>query len=76
MPEEVHIVNVSRVTLGSLILGCLSLLSVSACVVRTEHDRGGYNEGYREGYYDREHHRWWHEHAWHECVEHDEHCHD
>jgi hypothetical protein len=28
----------------------------------------------REGFYDRDHHRWYHEHAWHECVEHDEHC--
>lgn len=30
----------------------------------------------REGYYDHEHHRWYHEHSWHECVERDEHCHD
>jgi hypothetical protein len=29
----------------------------------------------REGYYDHEHHRWYHEHGWHECTEHDEHCH-
>lgn len=29
-----------------------------------------------EGYYDRDHHRWYHEHAWHECGERDEHCHD
>jgi len=28
----------------------------------------------REGFYDRDHHRWYHEHTWHECVEHDEHC--
>ena len=28
----------------------------------------------REGFYDRDHHRWYHEHAWHECAEHDEHC--
>jgi hypothetical protein len=27
-----------------------------------------------EGYWDRDHHRWYHEHAWHECVENDEHC--
>jgi hypothetical protein len=69
-------VNLSRLTLGSsLLFGCLSLLS--ACVVRTtEHDSRGYNQGYREGYYDRERHRWWHEHEWRECVEHDEHCHD
>jgi hypothetical protein len=28
----------------------------------------------REGYWDRDHHRWYHEHAWHDCVENDEHC--
>jgi hypothetical protein len=28
----------------------------------------------REGYYDRDHHRWWHEHAWVECGEGDVHC--
>jgi hypothetical protein len=28
----------------------------------------------REGYYDQPHHRWYHEHAWHECVERDVHC--
>jgi hypothetical protein len=29
-----------------------------------------------EGHYDRDHHRWWHEHTWRDCAEHDEHCHD
>ena len=28
----------------------------------------------REGYWDRDHHRWYHDHAWHDCVEHDAHC--
>jgi hypothetical protein len=28
----------------------------------------------REGYYDRDHHRWYHEHEWRECPERDEHC--
>ena len=28
----------------------------------------------REGYYDHGHHRWYHEHGWHDCVERDEHC--
>jgi hypothetical protein len=37
----------------------------SACVVAT-----------REGYYDRDHHRYYHEHEWHDCGDHDEHCHD
>jgi len=29
----------------------------------------------REGYFDRDHHRWYHEHAWQTCGENDEHCH-
>jgi hypothetical protein len=42
----------------------LALLVVSsACVLEA-----------REGFYDRDHHRYWHEHAWHDCVERDEHC--
>jgi len=28
----------------------------------------------REGFYDRDHHRWYHEHAWQQCGENDEHC--
>jgi hypothetical protein len=28
----------------------------------------------REGYYDRDHHRWYHEHGWHDCGDRDEHC--
>jgi hypothetical protein len=28
----------------------------------------------REGYYDRDHARWYHEHAWRACVGIDEHC--
>ena len=28
----------------------------------------------REGYYDHDHHRYYREHAWHECVDHDEYC--
>jgi hypothetical protein len=30
----------------------------------------------REGYYDHEHHRWWHERAWHDCGDRDERCRD
>jgi hypothetical protein len=32
------------------------------------------HDGYHEGYYDRDHHRYYHENAWHGCAEHDEHC--
>jgi hypothetical protein len=28
----------------------------------------------REGYWDRDQHRYYHEHAWHPCVDQDEHC--
>jgi hypothetical protein len=61
---------------GAVILTAL-VMGLSGCVV---HDRevvhdGGYAQGYKEGYYDREHNRYWHEQAWHDCVEHDEHCH-
>jgi hypothetical protein len=31
---------------------------------------------HREGFYDHDHHRWWHNHAWVACGERDEHCHD
>jgi len=28
----------------------------------------------RNDYYDRDHHRYYHEHAWHDCGDHDDHC--
>ena len=28
----------------------------------------------REGFYDRDHHRWYHEHHWRDCDEREEHC--
>ena len=39
------------------------MLFASGCVVSEP----------REGYYDHEHNRWYHEHSWHECDS--EHCH-
>jgi hypothetical protein len=51
---------------GSGLLLCLYVLSsaaITAC-----------NGEPHEGFYDREHHRWYHEHRWQECVEHDAHC--
>ncbi len=46
--------------------GCLLGLVVfaSACVVAVP----------REGFYDRDHHRYYHEHEWHDCGDRDEHC--
>ena len=52
-----------------LLLGVM--LGTSGCVV---HDREGYSQGYKEGYWDREHNRYWHENGWHECTEGDMHC--
>jgi hypothetical protein len=40
---------------------------MSACVIAPR-------DGYREGYYDRDHHRYYHEHEWRDCGEHDDHC--
>ena len=48
---------------SGILLSSVMVLITSGCVVES-----------REGYYDREHHRYWHEHAWHECFERDEHC--
>jgi hypothetical protein len=48
--------------------GLLGLLAImSGCVI-------GPRDGYHEGYYDRGHHRYYHEHTWHNCGEHDERC--
>jgi hypothetical protein len=34
----------------------------------------GCDRGPREGQYDPDHHRYYHEHDWHDCADHDEHC--
>ena len=44
-----------------LLLGFM--LAVPGCVVEP-----------RDGFYDRGQHRWWHEHAWHDCGDREEHC--
>jgi hypothetical protein len=62
----------------SRLFGPLSLVMlapmfmVSGCVVDREHtvDRPVPSEGY----YDREHHRWYHDHGWVVCDEDDLHC--
>jgi hypothetical protein len=51
---------------AGIMLGLISLST--ACVVAEP------REGYREGYYDRDHHRYYHENGWHDCGERDEHC--
>jgi len=55
--------------IGGLFIG-LATMAAGCVVTPRDHDE------YREGYYDRDHHRYYHDHAWHECDEHDEHCAD
>jgi hypothetical protein len=48
---------------GSFLLGLLAFASGCVAVVEP-----------REGYWDHDHHRWYHEHGWVACGDHDEHC--
>ena len=52
-----------RIFMSSVLLGLVAV-SLSGCIVETP----------REDYYDRDHHRWYHEHSWRACEERDEHC--
>ena len=64
-----------RVVRGVVLLAMASF--ASGCVIAERGDgyrEHGEHEGYREGYYDRDHHRYYHEHGWRECGERDEHC--
>ena len=54
--------NTQQILRGSFLMGLIAL--ASACVVAEP----------REGYYDHEHHRYWQEHNWHECGDHDDRC--
>ncbi len=51
-----------RIAIGTLLLGIA--MFTAGCVVAPP----------AEGYYDRDHHRWYHEHAWVSCGPADEHC--
>jgi hypothetical protein len=46
----------------SFLLGLIAF--TSACVVSEPH----------EGYWDRDHHRYYHEHGWHDCTAADHYC--
>jgi hypothetical protein len=48
--------------LQSVLVAAL-LVASTACVVEP-----------RESYYDHDHHRYYHEHSWHDCGDHDDHC--
>jgi hypothetical protein len=60
--------NTLGILRGTIALGLIVL--ASGCVV-AEPER---HHAYAEGYYDRDHHRYWHENGWHECGEHNEYC--
>jgi hypothetical protein len=51
-----------RLAHGSVVLALIAI--ASGCIVAEP----------REGYWDRNHNRWYHEHTWHDCGDHDEHC--
>ena len=51
-----------RVAHASFLLALIAI--ASGCVVAEP----------REGYYDHDHHRYYHEHVWHECVVGDPFC--
>ena len=53
-----------RILIGSALLG-LTIFNLSGCIVAEP----------REGYYDHDHHRYYHEHHWRDCQERDERCH-
>jgi len=50
-----------RIATTGLLLGLMSLMS--GCII-----------GPHEGYYDRDHQRYYHENTWHNCAGQDEHC--
>ena len=68
-----------RLAASSGLILATAMLCLSGCVTHERevvHDgnNGSYAQGYKEGYYDREHHRYWSEQAWHDCAERDVHC--
>ncbi len=55
--------HLQRVLRGGFLVAIVTF--ASACVVAEP----------REGYYDHDHHRYYREHNWHDCGDHDDHCH-
>lgn len=54
--------NLQRVLRGGFLVAIVTF--ASACVVAEP----------REGYYDRDHHRYYREHVWHDCIDRDDRC--
>ena len=57
--------NMRQIATTSLLL--VLIATMSGCVF-------GPRDGTREGYYDRDHNRYYHQNAWHDCAGGDEHC--
>ena len=51
-----------RIAQGSFLLALIEI--ASGCIVAEP----------RDGYWDHQHNRWYHDHTWHECGDRDEHC--
>jgi hypothetical protein len=58
--------------MSSLLMLCCGFM-LNGCVVDREHTVERERPP-TEGYYDREHHRWYHENAWVMCDDRDPHC--
>ena len=54
--------NKERIAQGSFLLALAAI--ASGCIVAEP----------RDGYWDHQHNRWYHDHTWHECGDRDEHC--
>ena len=63
----------SRLLVPLSLLMLAPVFMLSGCVVDREHTVRE-EPVPSEGYYDREHHRWYHEHAWVVCDDRDPHC--
>jgi hypothetical protein len=50
---------------SGILLGLIAFTFISGCVVTERHN---------EGYYDRDHARYWHNHSWVACDREDMHC--
>jgi hypothetical protein len=57
LERETYMQTIKHIALSALILATLA--TTTGCVVAEP----------REGYWDRDHHRYYHEHVWHECTE-------
>lgn len=62
LERETYMQTIKHIALSALILATLA--ATTGCVVAEP----------REGYWDRDHHRYYHEHVWRDCGERGEYC--